>query len=423
MHIQSDTKELFLNKSDMLKIFVLAFSVRVLWALLSGIPASSGPDFLRYDNFSNNILNGNFNLKLDSFIVAPLFPYLLAAFKFAFGESWSYPISTFQIIISSIAAIFLGSTSLILFEKRSIAITSALLYSLSLPTLYFVHTASQESFFQSVLVISSYFVTRFCITRDRKNLIAFSILFTFALLTKSHIILSIPLWLIFIFLLRKDIKKSLIDSLILLSTIFFITLPYGVYNLQTNGMYIISSSGGGFHFLTGHNEDFYKFMVNTPEKNSQEYNRLLSMEFKIFDKTKLDSNTSHKQGQSKYFKAGKEWITANPWKAANLLIYNFVNHLRPGYSLRYHPFSAWLVALIFQLPIYFFAYMELLVSLRNPTNHFPAYVLFITMLMFALIFYSQSRFRAITVEPVYLLYASPQINTIFRKIFKVTTVQ
>ena len=403
-----------LNKNDIILIFIVALTARLVWALFSGVPVDSGGDFPRYDIFSDNIVNGNLNLKLDSFIVAPLFPYIFALFKYLSGKQWIYTLGGFQITLSAIASVYAAKTAWIIFKRRSISITSGLVYSLTIPTLYYVHTATQESLFQSIFIISIFYATSYCNSRNTKDLILFSILFTLSLLTKSHVILSIPLWSIMIFMVQKNIKKRLIDNAILFIIIVTMTLPYGLYNLQANGMYVISSSGGGYHFLTGHNDDFYKFMVNTPKKGTKEYTRLVNMEYPIFEEAIKGYNLTHKGNQKKYLEEGINWIKSNPIKYINLSVYNLLNHLRPGYSFKFHEFMPTLISLIFLIPIYILAYIELIKSINESPKHYPAYVVFLTMIFFVFIFYSQNRFRVITVEPIYLIYASPSITRLLK---------
>jgi hypothetical protein len=44
-------------------IFIVAMTIRYLWAYLSGIDNFSGPDWGRYDAQSDGILKGKFNLE------------------------------------------------------------------------------------------------------------------------------------------------------------------------------------------------------------------------------------------------------------------------------------------------------------------------------------------------------------------------
>jgi len=58
------------------------------------------------------------------------------------------------------------------------------------------------------------------------------------------------------------------------------------------------------------------------------------------------------------------------------------------------------------LPIYLFAYIGIIQSLRTNFRKYSWILfLFITMLLFSVIFYTQNRFRTITLEPVYILFA------------------
>ena len=410
-------KRTTLRGKDLVLIVLVAVMARILWALLSGLGPEEGVDFSRWDHFSDSILQGDLNLEttviedpdLDTrlFIAAPLYPYALAVGKLVFGRSWFAGLGIIQILISSASAACLAATADLIFRKRTVAITAGLLYAVYLPTLYFTHLPSQESLFQSFFVIAFFGLCQYNEKLNWQSILFFSIFFTLALLTKSHVILMVPLVIVLIVLRRSQPIKTIAHAAIFLGILGLMTMPYGLYNLQANQIYVVSSSGSGGHCLTGNNNDFYQWLIQTPLKGSAEYKRLADMRFTAFSKKGIAANASHEERQSIYLKRGLDWVIANPWKALNLRIHNLLHHLQPGYSLRFHSWRNWGVALAFNLPIYILAYIELLRHLSKPRHHLPAYLVFIAMILFVLIFYSQNRFRLITIEPVYVLYAAP----------------
>lgn len=169
----------------------------------------------------------------------------------------------------------------------------------------------------------------------------------------------------------------------------------------------MSSSGGGGLFLTGHNDDVYTFIVNTPPKESEEYKRLKSMDFDIFRQLSEELqylNDSEKQ--KIYLHAGLRWITEHPQKALELALENAVNFLSPGFDRAHHPRNVWLITLSLSLPIFALAYFEMSRRLVvNWREHIVIVSLFVAMLVFSVLFYSQNRFRVITIESWYLMYA------------------
>jgi len=401
------TSGALLKRKDLALIFGAALLVRVLWALLSGLGPEAGADFGRYDLMSDKILAGNFNLETRLFIVAPIFPYTLALAKLIFGSNWFAGLGAIQILISSASVVFLAASADLIFRRHSVALTAGLLSAICLPTLYYTHLPSQESLFQSFFVIALFGLCRYNRHLDRRSLAFFSLFFTLALLTKSHIILMAPLVCGLILIRNKDIKRKLEHISIYLAMIGLLTMPYGLYNLKENGSYVISSSGSGGFFVTANNDDFYDLLIHTPPKGTPAYQRLVEMKFDAYSEEGIPANASHKQRQSVYLSRGIDWVTSNPWKAMNLRAHNLFHHLQPGYSLRFQSWRNWAIALAFNLPIYVLAYIELLMQLKTPRDHLPAYLVFITMLLFVLVFYAQNRFRLITVEPIYVLYAAP----------------
>ena len=395
------------QKSKFFFIFCIAFLSRYLFANFSGIDNFEGPDNHRYMVQSDDILDGNFNLETKLFITAPLFPYLLAAFKWIFGSQFIFALEAFQIILSSVSAACLMLTAQIIFKSDRVALLSGLAFSFFPITLYYSHQFSQESIFQSFFIISIYFYCLFMSDGKTKPLLLFAILFSLALLTKSIILPIFPLLLISIIIRFKFLKKTILQLCLAIFTVFISTLPYGLYNKVVNNSYVISSSGQGGMFLTGHNDDFYTYVTNPPQSNSLEYRRLKNMEYHIFDKLNNSvKDQDHKYQSYIYLKAGITWMLENPKKALHLSWVNIRNFLMPGYNIFHHPFPLWLITFLMSLPVFIFAYIEIIRKLRiDPGNHLAILSIFFGMLSVSIIFYAQNRFRAVTIEPYYLMYA------------------
>jgi hypothetical protein len=393
-------------KNKYFLIFFIALVFRILFAKYSGVDRF-GSDWGRYDYQSNNILLGQFNLETSLFITAPLYSYILAAFKYIFGQYYVHILEAMQIIFSAISAVYLAKTSFIIFEKEKISITCGIIYAIYPITIYFTHTFGQESIFQSLFIISIYFISKFLRCKIRIDLIIFSILFTLALLTKSHILLIIPFFIISILLNKGLGSSSILDVVIFIGIVLLLTLPYGVYNKVVNDVYVISSSGHGGHFLTGHNDDVYIYIVETPPLGSEEHTRIKNMDYKIFKElTQKLIGLSHAQKQSIYLNEGIKWMSENPIKTINLFIINLRDFLMPGFNIKHHPFNKWLFAFIMSVPVFLFAYVEIIKqSIKNYKHHLPVISIFLGMIIFSVVFYTQNRFRVITLEPFYVLYA------------------
>jgi hypothetical protein len=388
--------------------------MRLIFSHYSGV-GQFGGDWNRYDAQSDGILLGQFNLETTLFITAPLYSYFVALLKYIFEENYSHVLEFSQILLSAISVVFLTKTAQITFNKYNVSIICGVIYAISPITLYFTHIFGQESIFQSLFLITIYFISKFLRFNQIKDLILFSILFSFALLTKSHILLIIPFLLTGIIITKGANYNSFADVITVISIIFLFTLPYGIYNKITNGVYVISSSGQGGHFLTGHNDDTYTYIVDSPPRDTAEYLRIKRMDYMIFRHLapKLEG-LNHAQKQTLYLQEGFDWIHNNPQKAIKLMFVNLRDFLMPGFNIQHYPFKAWLAALIMSTPIFMFAYIEIFRScIKNYKEHIPILSIFLGMLLFSLGFYTQNRFRVITLEPFYVMYASAGLISFF----------
>ena len=89
--------------------------------------------------------------------------------------------------------------------------------------------------------------------------------------------------LVILFLNYIELKKKIFHIILFTSICLIFTLPYGLYNLKVNGVYVFSSNGFGGLFILGHNEDAYVNHIKTPKIGTDEAKRLKNVDYKIFD--------------------------------------------------------------------------------------------------------------------------------------------
>ena len=411
-------------KNNYIKVFLFSIIIRIVYLLFSytsEINFTSCCDFQRYNIISNRILSGNFDMSAENFIAAPLFPIFMAISKLLSLDNFVIIIQIFQILISSVSVIYIMKITKILFEDKRVVLISGLLSSVYPFTFWYVIFLGQEILFQSLLIVSIYYLCKFLKKKKNKFLFIFSILFTLSMLTKSHIILFVPFVLIiFIIQFDKCLKKIIKSSLIFFVTIFLVSLPNSLNNINKHGYYILSSTGAGYHFLVAHNDDFYKWTFDPPKKNSQEYKRLFSMKYNITKKIDFDNvGLNQKQLDKLRFSEGLIWIFENPKKKLYLILRNLKNFLQPGFSKNHHSFDKWLVSFIVSFPIFVLCYFGIIKNVVNDfKNHTIILSLFFMMLSFFIIFYTQNRFRVITIEPFYIIYTSYSVNYILNFFFQ-----
>lgn len=399
-------------------IFFSFLLVRALYTILS--PANNfvlQPDSIRYQSESDGILNGNYMMKTYLFIVAPAYPFIMASFKYIFGLNWIYALEIFQILISSLSGIFLYKAAKIIFTKP-VAIISAIIYCVYPLTFWWVFTFGQECFFQSMLIISIYFLLAGTYENNFKQIIISAVFFSCTFLTKSHILFFAPFIPIF-FLLNfgfniKFIKFSAAFGIICL----LFTIPYGLYHLKNSGLYVISSTGYGGHFITGHNDDAYELAMNPPKPGTPEYQKLVMLDYKaINDLQDSIVKLKHADQQKLYLSEGLKWCRENPKRFLKISWSYFISTVRPGIARNSYSFSQWLLTLIFSSFVYLFGYAGMLFCLyRNFKKHFWILGLFLSIVIFSVGFYIQKRFVIITIEPFYIIYASFSIWIALKKI-------
>jgi 4-amino-4-deoxy-L-arabinose transferase-like glycosyltransferase len=403
-------------------IFTVLVVLRAVWVFLSGF------DRFELNNDSGWILRlmnetgkGVINYDIGRFIVSPLYPFTGGLLQIALGPWWLIALMIVQVALAAWSGVWLYRLALTLFSKET-ALVTVVLFALFPLTFWWTGTLASESPFQSLLIGTIYFLVKYTRTRYDGDLIVSVVCFSLAYLTKSHILLFAPFIALYLWKNKTSWKEGLFAATGYAAVSLLFSLPYGYHTLKSQGTYVISSNGGSFHFYTGNSPFGYRSIVDIPERGTAEFNAMQAFEFTPFNGPRHDSLMAlpQKMKQRLYLEDSFNWIRSNPGKFAELKVYNAAFFLMPGVSWRHYGFGQWLATFAMSLPIYILAYLYLLRLIKRPEKeHLWVVYLFVSMLIFSVVFYVQNRFRTITLEPFYLLYAAEGI----RKILSARTAQ
>ncbi|MCS6967479.1 MAG: glycosyltransferase family 39 protein [Cytophagales bacterium] len=375
------------------------------------------PDSKWLVQFGMQAAQGNFNFELERFIASPLFPAVVGLFKWIFKEAWQVSLVIFQLIVSAISGVYIYKIAYLWSDREKVAWIASLLFSVFPMTLWFTHTFSQECLFQVLFIICMYYLSRSLAYGRWKDVFLSAIFFSLAYQTKSHILLFSPFvpllyWHHFKFTYRTFLFTTAFASIAL-----FFSLPYGLYHYRLHGVYVLSSNGGPYQFYLGNTWAGYKTVVEVPDKNSEDYLRIkdITVHAGYFNGSQryYDSllSLSQKEKQSLFLQEAIYWIMRHPTEFIKLKCYNLFLFLFPGVSWRHYSFGAWLLSFLISLPIYALAYWTMLKEISNGNKKImPAFYVFVTMLIFSVVWYVQNRFRTITIEPIYVILAAFPIS-------------
>ncbi|MDZ7879352.1 MAG: hypothetical protein U5L45_16845 [Saprospiraceae bacterium] len=114
------------------------------------------------------------------------------------------------------------------------------------------------------------------------------------------------------------------------------------------------------------------------------------------------------QGRQAIFKRNAyTWIQQNPNRFIQLKVESFFHFFMWGLNFKIHPLSISLISVIIFAPLYVLGYFGIFHAVKNDLGkHYLMMGLMITMLIFAIIFSFDPRFRRITLEPFYIIYAA-----------------
>jgi hypothetical protein len=406
----------FVYRFDVLRgrdayLLLMFWSVRMVFVLMLE-PSFEMQDSGRYYRLSDAVLRGDFNFDDGMFIVAPLYPFFMAAHKLLFGPFWASILTSVQIVWSCLAGLALYRMAKMLFHSPAVALVTAVLYAFNPSTLWFAPVFGQEALFMCLLIFSMYFLVISLKTGKSRHALYSALLYSGAFLTKSHVLLFSPFIVLAYMLSRLPQRTKWTLSAKYTLVCLAATVPFGLVNLKLHQTYTLSSNGFEAHFYTGNTEYSYQFFINPPPLTDS----VCLLEIRSFPygfvryngEEHLDIlSRPQKEKQPLFLKAALRWISENPTKFLRLKLYYLYAFLMPGLDYNYHPFGIWLAAFLQGLPIFAFAYWGMWRAWKeNRAMHSWIWGLFAAMTIFSVGFYVQNRFRRCTIEPFYLMYAA-----------------
>lgn len=405
------------NKKQIL-LFSISLIIRLLYCFAMPF-FKVRLDEQRYDILSNQILEGNFDLDAVSFICAPFLPFFMSTIKLISTNYWQEITFVIQSILTSISVVYLFKLTDLLFRNKQVSSLAAWFYCFYPMTFYYVKNVGQESFYQSFLIIFVYFLIKFNASKSIKDLIVSAVLFSFCFLTKGIILFWAPFIAFFIFNIKSFKFKSKIHNTLIFSILCIIfTLPFGLNNLKHHGIYTFSGDGLSTYFWFGNSECAYRrdvlgklYDINKTAEIQDTAKLIYDMSppnvsIETYQKA-LELFPFEQARQAIFQRNAWTWIKDNPGRFVELKIHCFVRYITCGLNFKIYPLSIWLLSLVIFAPLYLLAYWGIFTSVKTDFDkHNWMLSLFITMLLFSVIFTFESRFRTITLEPFYIIYAA-----------------
>lgn len=404
-------------------VFLLALLIRFFLSPVDHV------DEQRYLLLSDQILAGNFDLDAGSFLCAPFFPYFLAGLKYLSPNHWYGFLFILQVFISSLCVFSFYKIGLFLFKNKNTALTAALIYAVYPDTFVYVRLIGQEVFYQSFLIFSVQFLMQYVQKNKMIDIVWSAIFFSLCFQTKSFILFWSPFIVLYVFLNKTNsLKNRVIASVSYALICLVFTMPIGFYNLSKHNQYTLSSNGGLFLFYVGNSDYIYAAAIQKkeyehafPEKaakdSAYQMYRLIppTSELNQYYLARKTWGTVH-EIQETFGRAAFQWIKDNPKKFWQLRVYNIVRFMFPGNK----PAKASYISLFFIFLsagiLYFSAFMGIKKCLKTDfAKHNWLLTLWLTMLVFSIIFGTYTRFRTITIDSFFCLYAAFFLNHVFEK--------
>ncbi len=336
--------------------------------------------------------------------IPPVYPLFLAIIQ-KWAPTSDLLIKGFQIFLSSLTIITLYSLVQEVGGTKGQALLASFFLAIYPPAIAFsvsVGTTIFETFFVTIgvwLILRS--------VRKKKNslMLLAGIAFSLATLTRSPWVVLVPLSIIWLLIYyRRNMKDMIIAcTLLILATIGTLS-PWIIFNYQTHGKIIITSTNGGLNFWIGNNSAATGEYLHPTQLDP-------SIIEEVTDWTEIERDRY-------FYQQGFEFIQDSPQQfiqltAKKLLYFVF---FRPNIGSNYEgaslPLQAARLSFIAAWVIYLpFALIGLANLGKNRAAHFLPIIFFISQAIVSSVYFTGTRFRT-PLDGFVLLWAALGFSSI-----------
>ncbi|MEI8134766.1 MAG: glycosyltransferase family 39 protein [bacterium] len=244
------------------------------------------------------------------------------------------------------------------------------------------------------------------------NWVTLGILFGLQILVRPDILMGIVLfglWLLFYsgkYWLRNGIRFCFSVAIALA-----MVLPWTIRNYNTFHSFVLVSSNSGFNFFIGNNPIATgEFQQGVSNAESQRMDTARTEFYRV--------HTSPVERDSYLFKVGKDWVLEHPGDALILgmkkCYYHWWQREYAGGSIAA---SAWMVTGYKFISIFLLTFGFIgLFSLRSKSSRALLMTLFLYSTLISVIFFTQSRHRAIKIDPYLVTLSIIGVGATLKKI-------
>jgi hypothetical protein len=251
--------------------------------------------------------------------------------------------------------------------------------------------------------------------RPRKGVwITLGLLFGVQILVRPDILMGIAffgIWLIAYSKNWKERKEKLIGYSTAIGISLLLVLPWTIRNYDTFGAFVLVSANSGFNF----------YMGNNPQATGEFQQGLPTAESATIDSARTKyyrEHPSHVERDSYLFSIGKQWIFAHPMDALKLDMKKFYFHWWQRDSAGGDIGAAeWMMTgyKIVSAFLLLFGFYGLF-TLRSKSRRALLITLFLYPTAISVIFFTQSRHRAIKVDPYLVTLSIIGIDAAIKKL-------
>jgi len=395
-------------------ILILGLLTKIVYILFINNKFLVYPDAFDYDRVAMSLLKEHrFPIvQTAPFFRAPFYPIFLFVLYLISPQNYLL-VKIMQAILMTITAYFIFKVAKNIFSTE-VALVSSGIFSFHPFFIIICSSLLTESLFLFLATSALYLLLKFAKSKRRFLLCLCGIISGIAILTKATFLIFLFISILWLFILRRDLKFVFQSASILFFSCFLVLTPWVIRNYKVFHEFIYCNDAGGWSFWVTNSPEYYELLTTKDPKRISCLGRDIVLDkankqIAEFEKNYDYKNLTPKLREKLWYNSAFVYIKNNNVQWVKLLFLKAWEYLKPYLDPKYYPQKYVLATLFLNGIIFILGTIGLFLALRVRETQKAAllFILYFSASIIAHVFYAtNNRYRIVFIDPYLYIFTA-----------------